>query len=245
MGTGAGTARFHLLQRGPDGRTLAYMAVKSVEFAGTCLILEGLPPRERRWLDRQLERVTIEGGMVVAQTGDPAPGPWFLGDAAVSLRAKGASGAEVEVAIAGPGQLASALACLGGATPLAIVAIRAGTALRLPGFDPVRLPRRTPVLAARISALAAREAALLGKAVWRYAAGTARQRLATHLADVWMATGERLLAASHDSLAALLGLRRATITIALQELEQVHAVRARRGLVEIVDPVRLEAEALV
>jgi CRP-like cAMP-binding protein len=61
----------------------------------------------------------------------------------------------------------------------------------------------------------------------------------------WILTGSRHLrgpigAISHDRIASLLGVRRASITVALHEIEGEGAVSSRRNIIEIKDEATLE-----
>lgn len=207
-------------------------------------LLDALPQRERISVGRRIALVRLEPGAQLTRCGEAPALVHFLIDAAVSLRAGVAEGHDLELAVIGRGRVTAALATITGRPAAhATVVIHPGMALALRRPSPAYLERIAPHLAARLREAAAREARALTTAAIRLAAASARERVAAHLAEVWMATEERLLPGHHESLARQIGLRRATVTIALQELEQAHAVRARRGMVEIVDPVMLEREA--
>lgn len=203
-------------------------------------LLGGLPRDEAAWVRDTTREVVLAEGETLVEPGARMERAVFLVDAAVSLRAGAPRGRSIELAVLGRGQLPGAGALLADAPcALALHVVQPGRALALPAPG-AGLWRGKPVLLGRLRGCAAGEAALVAAAAARLAFGTARQRLAAHLADMWIATEERLLAVHHEALAGLLGLRRATVTVALQELEDLHAVKARRGFVEIVDPQALE-----
>jgi CRP-like cAMP-binding protein len=73
---------------------------------------------------------------------------------------------------------------------------------------------------------------------------SARHRLEQRLTRLLLLAHDRVeddaIALTHEFLAMMGGARRAGITTALERLEQDGAIRRRRGVVEIVDRVRLE-----
>jgi CRP-like cAMP-binding protein len=73
---------------------------------------------------------------------------------------------------------------------------------------------------------------------------SARHRLEQRLTRLLLLAHDRVeddaIALTHEFLAMMVGARRAGITTALERLEQDGAIRRRRGVVEIVDRVRLE-----
>ena len=81
-----------------------------------------------------------------------------------------------------------------------------------------------------------------------------RRRAACHLVHgpeerlaAWLLhhhdTGHGPLRVTHDFLAALLGVRRPTVTVTLHALESVKALTARRSCIEVRDPWRLRERA--
>lgn len=198
-------------------------------------LLGGLPLADSTWATAQMRHVVLHEDEVLLTAGEAPDRVLLLIDAAVSLQS-GGQGGSIELTVMGCGQCPGAIALVTGApSAVTLVAVHQGRALSLP------VPGEgQPTLRARLMELAGREAALLVGAAQRFAFATARQRLAAHLLDMWIATEARLLPIHHERLATTLGLRRATVTVALQELEESHAVRARRGTVEIVDAQTLE-----
>jgi DNA-binding transcriptional MocR family regulator len=91
---------------------------------------------------------------------------------------------------------------------------------------------------------AAGEVRLLAAAFARHCHGSATQRVAAYLLDRHVATNDLIISNRHQSAAASLGLRRATVTLALHELEALRAIEARRGSIEILDAAVLEEAAL-
>jgi CRP-like cAMP-binding protein len=69
------------------------------------------------------------------------------------------------------------------------------------------------------------------------------QRLARWLSVCFDRSGLAALQLTHDSLARLLGVRRASVTVGLHVLEGEHAIKATRGCIQLRDGERLRALA--
>jgi CRP-like cAMP-binding protein len=66
--------------------------------------------------------------------------------------------------------------------------------------------------------------------------------------SLWLAmaadiTGKLELDCTHQSIADAVGTRRSTVTVAIGELERQNVLRCRRGRIDIIDPLRLQAES--
>lgn len=209
-------------------------------------LLGGLPAAEEVLVRARLRRRVVAVGERLGRAGSPVAALCLLIDAAASLRTASPDGRTIEVAVIGKGQALGAMAAIAGIpVPLEAVVLQAGHVIDLLPGGAKGLAIAAPVLFARLRQTAAEEVARISAAVRRQAFASARQRIANHLLETWYATERLLLPGNHEELAQMLAMRRATVTVALQELEERHAIRARRGYVEIVDPQRLEAEAFV
>ena len=54
---------------------------------------------------------------------------------------------------------------------------------------------------------------------------------------------ERVIPLTHDTLSVILGVRRAGITTTLADLEQAGAIKKARGVIELLDHVKLQNKA--
>lgn len=181
-------------------------------------------------------------GATLAVAGRPLDFVHLVERGIVATLARGADGAAAETGLVGPGGLVGYAAALGAATATAdAVALTRVSGL---AAEPTALAR----LAATDRAVG-RE--LMAYALWRIAelerlcacaaTHSVERRLARWLSGAAQLTGGQPIAVTHDQLARLFGVRRASVTVGLHVLEGEQAVRCRRGVVEIRDPTRLEA----
>lgn len=180
-------------------------------------------------------------GAKLAEAGRPITAAYLVTDGLVALLARAPGGAVAEAGLVGPGGLVGHLAALGfeAATTDAV----ALTAVRGLAFAPARLTRLASDGEALRRALMDYAAARMSE-VERIcvcaASHSVEQRLARWLASAAALMGDRPLEITHAQLAALLGVRRASVTVSLHLLEGERAVRCRRGRIEIRDHGRLE-----
>lgn len=205
------------------------------------LPVAGLPVEETVWLHREARRERVQAGTLIARHGAPCPGLLLVADALLARLTPRCSAAPHEFGLDGPGMISLPFAAIGnGFSPWDLIVRRSGEVWRI---DPTRLPD----LPAHARRLAEEAAAMQTAALVRHAGlcsrRSARSLVAARLVDYFATLGEDRLAITHDQLAERMALRRATVTIALQELEGLHAIRARRGVIELADTALLAAEA--
>ncbi|MCH7628801.1 Crp/Fnr family transcriptional regulator [Novosphingobium sp.] len=203
--------------------------------------LGGLPDQEQRWLKARLceSAPTSAAGTV-----------HFLVDAVVTVMLATPDAREgtsprgaIEIGFAGPGQVTGALAMITECPPPDIRIWRPGHALSLHVDNVQSLRQCAPVLERRLRRAAGNEVMMLARALTRHMHGSARERVASHLLDLHLASQDTVLPGSHGEIAEALALRRATVTVALQDLESARTIRGRRGEIEIVDAAGLERAA--
>lgn len=204
-------------------------------------LLALLPPYEQRALWPHTVPVEFAADDVVRPDAATNGECYFIehGLIAVILGA-GTERRPVEVGLVGPAGLLE-LSALCGIMPggPAAVALTAGRALKIDG---VAL-RRAMLHSARLQDLLFRYAyartAELMQICGCNACHTLDQRLARWMLVATSRLGDTGLDITHDRLAMLLGVRRAGVTLALHILEGNHAIRSRRGRIELRDTSRL------
>ena len=199
---------------------------------------------EEDWspIEACLERVTLRVGDVLETVAESTRHVVFPVSGVVSLGARMAD-RRIEVGLVGREGLVGAMALLDGAIATYEATVRfAGEAWRLPApaFASLAQNRRlhdhmlhyVHALLAQISA----NALATGRA-------TIEQRLARWL----LMAADRLetndIAVTHDSLAQVLGVRRAGVTMAMHALEGRQALRSERRRLRLLDRSQLEAAA--
>lgn len=208
-------------------------------------LLDALPAPERDLLVPLMAEKTLREDELLLPMGEPVTALWLLKDAVVARVALHRSGVMQEAGLSGHGTIVGAFGVIGdGVSPWEVRVRRAGTALRLGREHFPMLRDTTPRFIAIVERVACSEAGGLASEFALRSCRSARACVAGRLLDYFETLEEPVLRITHRQLASRLALRRATVTIALQELEAVKAVRARRGAIELVNAERLSEAAL-
>lgn len=207
------------------------------------LLLDGLPAREAEWLSDQLELRFLNRGQVLVQEGAPPGAAWFLRDATAAILMKGSERHFPGLGVIGKGHVAGATVVLGPQpSPWRIETLRAGTAYYL-AASATCLATHAPVLFDRLGWTANDDIGRLSRLALELPRASATRRVASAIEDLFIATEELLIETTHDRLAEWLCVRRATVTLALQDLESARAIKNRRGMIELLDHRKLCAIA--
>ena len=207
-------------------------------------LLQELPPETFELVLSKATRVKLKRGQVLEQPRMPVPFAYFVESGMVSLQAVSR----------GNGLLASGLVGSDGMTGLPIVLRSmktplkaqvhiAGEAWRISAEDLQScLEQPSPLLDLLLSYVQTMlvQSAYVGLCGARH---SARQRIRSWLLLAAAALDGDEIAVTHQAVAKLLGLRRATVSDCLAELQRSNAVRQRRGCVEVLDAERLAEEA--
>lgn len=191
----------------------------------------GMPDQLAEWFSRFSRAERVKSGAILAVQGAPAPGLILVRDALIARITPQQPQPPHEFGLDGPGSVAMPFAVLGqGLAPWDLVVRRPGeiwtASLAELGGLPAPLKLHVETLAAEQTAALVRHLAMFGKR-------SARALVAARLLDYFAVLGEDRLGITHDQIARRMALRRATVTIALQELEGMHAIRSRRGSIEL------------
>lgn len=199
-----------------------------------------LPGEEWGWLEARWERHQLITDRVLCDINCSSDALWLLEDAVVARVARDDEGHAFEIAVDGPGQIACSWLLSGDRlSPWRTEVRRGGMARSLARGDVELMERFTPVFHARCQAVVHAEVLQLATQFALSRRQTARSLLADRLAGYFSAFGENSIAITHSTLARRLNLRRATVTLALQELEGARAIRSYRARIELKDRERL------
>jgi len=204
------------------------------------LMLDTLPAAESDWVYRHAHGINFRPGQQVCQAYMPHTEIVFMLGGLAGHWVTHAGGGRIEVGICGPQSVIGAIALLGeGLAPYATIAQRGihGLALPRPLFHV--LPANTPTLTRRMGFAAMDDCLRLAEDIARQVFSPALARLAHRLLAHFEVCDTRLLEITHEELAEALALRRATITVSLQQLEEEKAVRAQRGTIELLNAEKL------
>lgn len=205
---------------------------------------DSLPAHEWAWLEAHWKPEQLVADRVLCDGDCPSEALWLLDDAVTARVARDDAGHSFEIAVDGPGKLACSWAAGSDRpSPWRVEVRRTGMARALACRDVESLAIAAPVFHARCRAAVHAEVVELSAQFALSRRRTARSLLADRLAGYFDAFGESAVAITHNTLARRFNLRRATVTLALQELEGMQAIRSYRGRIELKDRVQLLALA--
>jgi CRP-like cAMP-binding protein len=192
----------------------------------------------------ELENVELEVREIIETPGEPVPAIYFPKSGLISVVAQTDTNDSIEVGMIGFEGMTGSSLLLGSDHALNQAIVQSRTeALRLP------VPALQAAMISRphIERMFRRYVQVFLAQVSQTALANGRglisQRLARWLL-MWHDRSRRLdLSVTHDFLGVLLGTRRATVTVALHDLEGRGLVRAKRNAIEVLDRAGLEAAA--
>lgn len=210
-------------------------------------LLARLPEGELARLRGELQPVRLEQGQIVCEADRPIEFVYFVEEGIISVVSVMQDGASIEIAAIGNEGVAGWTAVLGVPSVAFRHTVQApGRARRVAVAALLKMIR--PDNGFRDSGLRGLleryQAAFLTQAMQGVACNglhTIEQRLCRWLLSTRDRTGSSELAITHDFLAQMLGVRRASVTDVLRPLQDQGLIRAARGKVTLVDPERLAA----
>jgi CRP-like cAMP-binding protein len=206
-------------------------------------LLQSLAEEDRRLLEPVLECVPLAAGDVLQHAGEPVGHIVFPDSGAVSI-AVSALRERLEVALVGREGLVGHGALLDAGVSSSHAVVRfAGSGWRIASSELRSRVRLSPLLHRRLLRHLDVLLAEVGETAMANGRASIEQRVARWLLTASDRLETNALPLTHDLLAAALGVRRAGITVALHQLEGRHAIRSRRGRLEILSRSRLIEEA--
>jgi CRP-like cAMP-binding protein len=210
---------------------------------GQNALLEALGHEAGEWLSDRLSEVELEVDQVLEAQGGGVDGLYFPVTCLLCRLVSVPEGTSVKVSIVGREGMAGTSALV----DVSLSAFRTvvqlpGRALFLPRRDAVRL-LAVPGVAAivvRYLLLLVRETSLMAACNRVH---PARERLARWLLLISDRMGLREFPLTHESLAAMLGVRRESVTLSANELRDAGAIEYRRAAISIVDRQKLKRQS--
>ncbi len=201
-------------------------------------LLAALPPAERAHLLRDARTRRVEPGDVLYEPGRPLTTVSFPITAVVSLLAVLGDGSAVEVATIGREGLVGAFTFLGDdRDPNARAVVQMGgeiLSVDLRWFDH-ELRDPSTQLNSLLNDYTRASLVQLTQSVACGAAHSVRERLARWLLQTSDRVASDEVELTHEFLAGILHTRRASVTVALRELQEAGIVATRRGAISILD----------
>ena len=207
-------------------------------------ILAQLPPEELEWLQPHLTRVALPLKKVIADPGQRPKTIYFAEDAIISILSVMADGSAIESATVGNDGVIGVELFLGAEhLPLQIY-------VQVPGEAYAIAPERFREALARggeLPRLLSRYTAALIVQMAQ-ASGCNRKHTIEERCSRWLLmthdrVGRDEFLLTHHILSQMLGVRRATVTVAAGELQRRGLIRYSRGRVTVLDRAGLEAAA--
>ena len=215
-----------------------------IAFEAVGIPRESLPEGEWDWLESRFHQERLLTDHVLCDTDCTSEALWLLDDAVTARIALDEHGNSFEIAVDGPGSLACGWLLSGDKlSPWRVQVRRGGQARKLQRRHVELLDKFAPAFHARCRAVIHAEVLELAAQFALSRRRTARSLLADRLDGYFTAFGENAIAVTHSTLARRFNLRRATVTLALQELEGARAIRSFRARIELKDRERLRALA--
>lgn len=208
------------------------------------LLLSGIPVGELQFIQPDLKLRSLELRHVLIRPDEALSLVTFPESCVVSVVATTATGRESEVGIVGREGLVGLAAVLADdRSPLDCFVQVQGDAIQMPVAAFRRALEECPTLRAACLRYAHNFLIQVSHAALAYSTFSVVERLARWLLMTQDRSGGDDVVITHEFLAILLGVRRAGVTLALQDIERRGSIRTRRGRVTIVDRSGLETIA--
>jgi CRP-like cAMP-binding protein len=209
-------------------------------------LLAGLPEDELARIAPHLADAPLKARQVLYKRDEPLNAIFFPGRTLCSLILTMEDGASVEIAVAGPEGIVGVEAMLGVRVASCDATVQVegdGHALAL-HIDAFREALGTcPTFAARVTRYAQSFLAFVMQSVACNARHSVEARCCRWLLHAHDRLATNDLSLTHDLLSTMLGVRRPTVTLVINDLATAHIVSTGRGLIRILDRERLEARA--
>jgi CRP-like cAMP-binding protein len=207
-------------------------------------LLAALPHETRSSLGRHLRPVSLARGTTLCEPEEPLSRVYFVETGAVSLVAVFKDGATAEMATVGREGVVGIHTLLGDEhAPGRYVVTLSGFALTVEAPRFRSALREAPELRAACEVYAQAFLANLLQNVACNAMHTAEQRCARWLLTCDDQADHGAFELTQEYLADMLGVRRATVTVVANSLQQAGLIQYRRGAINVLDRLGLEAAA--
>lgn len=211
------------------------------------LLLRALADEDFARIAPHFEAVELRLRQSLIRPGDRLTHVFFLDDGLVSIVATTATGLQSEVGMVGyEGMVDVGAINAAGTTPLECFIQIPGRAHSLPVEALTAALDASPRLRALLRSYAQSFLIQVAHTALANALHTIEQRLSRWLLMSLDRVGGREILMTHEFLSIMLGVRRAGVTMALQQIERRRLIEARRGSITVVDRaglVRLAGES--
>lgn len=206
-------------------------------------LLNSLPASDLDYLGEHLEAVEFPLRMIMIQAGAPVRNIYFIEEGLGSIIAI-AGQERIEVCLVGnEGFVGLPLVLHSDYSHMEAFIQVAGHGFRMSAASLRTCMAERPAIAEALLRFCYVQVTQISQTALANGRYTVEQRLARWLLMAQDRLDRSELVLTHEFLAAMLGVRRPGVTVALHVLEGDHAIRSRRGLVTIVNRDKLKAVA--
>jgi CRP-like cAMP-binding protein len=224
--------------------TKAAPRIDAAERFVTNKILASIPDHEYRVIRPYLEYLSLPERHTFHEPGDTLGFAHFPNAGLISLLVATEDGKTVEAGIVGKEGVASIPVAVGlTRSPLREVALVSTDGFKVEANALLYILKSTPQLYLRLSRYAVVQGLQIAQTVACNRLHRIEQRLARWLLMAHDRVGLALIAMTHDSLAAMLGTNRPTVSSAAAILQERKSIEYGRGVVKISNRRKLEASA--
>ncbi|AWN38464.1 Crp/Fnr family transcriptional regulator [Methylobacterium radiodurans] len=207
-------------------------------------LLRALPPADLALLTPHLVTVSVARGDVVVRSDEPFRHGWFPESGLASIISNTSEPRRLEVGLCGwEGMVSTALILGVDSTPHETTVQIEGTWLRIEAERLRTAMGESPALTAVLMRYVQTFLLVLSQTALSNGAYKIEERLARWLLLAHDRTDGDELHLTHEFLSLMLAVRRSSLTIATHMLEGAGMIRARRGLIIVLDRAKLEAAA--
>jgi len=161
---------------------------------------------------------------------------WFIESGIASVVATSREGHETEVGIVGRDGMIDVATVLGAdQSPLRSFIQIAGSGFRIPARALVQAQKASPIFQAQLDSYAYTYLIQVAHTALANASFRVEERLARWLLMCGDRVGDSEIILTHEFLSLMLNVRRAGVTLAIQSLVNAGFVKAKRGVLSIVD----------
>lgn len=208
------------------------------------LFLAALSPKDLDLIEPHLKPVDLRQGVVLADPGARVEDILFVESGMISITTTMEDGAAIELASLGREAVVGSLAGLGvhRANARSIVQI-AGSGLRISAADYRAVIAKSPVFLKVVLLSNELAMAQMQQTAACNALHSAERRMCRWIIQVRDRVGDDVLKLTHDFVAQMLAVRRPTVTLIAQEMQNAGLIRYRRGEITVLDYAGLERAA--
>ncbi len=204
-------------------------------------LLAGLTPQDFAMLAPHLEPIDLPRRTVLTVAGERATHAWFFEEGLASIVAGTKDGIETEVCMAGrDGMVDVSTVLQADNAPFNCFMQIGGSAFRMPADVLADFADTRPTLRRHLLRYAQATYVQTAYGALANATHSVEERLARWLLMSLDRMDDPLVPLTHEFLSLMLAVRRPSVTVALHVLEGERWIRAKRGLITVIDRVGLE-----